>query len=246
MKKRRVAEAVFCFFLSSGLLIGCVTLPTPCPDLVRQVYLDNLMFRVTVDSIAASDAHLKGKTYVISSCMKDITDDDLQFKEFARYIENALSQRGYTRVDSDKNPDLLVRLGYGLGTLQTTISTYTTSYGYSYPVGWMWFHVPPTTQTEQITQNTVSLLLEAYELKTPGKQSQLWRTTVTSNTRVPNNIEGGIFVVTYYDVSDLRIQIPYMIAASSDSFGTNTGRSIVVRIHSRDAQVVERVIGILK
>jgi hypothetical protein len=233
MKTRRAAEVIFSFCLIAGLIIGCVTTPTPFPTQVPS----SLRFAVTIDSIAASDAHLKGKTYIISSAIKDVKDDDLQFKEFARYIENALSQKGYMRVDSDKKADLLIRLSYGLGTPQTTTSTYTTSYGYSYPIGWMWYHVPPTTQTQQITHNTVSFQLEAYGLKTPSQQPQLWKTTVKSNTRVPNNIEGGIFVVTYYDISDLRIQIPYMIAASSYSFGGNTGRAIDVTILGGDPTV---------
>ena len=47
--------------------------------------------------------------------MKDVSDIDLQFIEFARYIENALSQKGYTRVKSKEKADQLIRLAYGIG-----------------------------------------------------------------------------------------------------------------------------------
>lgn len=226
MKKKKCTGVIFgCFFFIFALTSGCVTTPTPFPDEVHS----NLKFQVSVNSIAASDANLKGKTYVISSAIKDIKDDDLQFKEFARYIENALAQRGYNRVGSDKEADILIRFGYGLGAPQTT-STYTTSYGYSYQVGWMWYTVPPITATREITYYPLTLSLEAYDLKAPGQQPQLWKTTV----------ERTLYYAEYAHVNDLRIQIPYMIAASSHLFGTNTGRTVRdVTIYGGDQKVFD-------
>ncbi|MFK5880648.1 MAG: hypothetical protein QM482_00390 [Sulfurospirillum sp.] len=77
------------------LLAGCVTVPTPTTPYVQS-------YSINVDSIADTGANLGDKTYIISSAMKGVSDNDLQFKEFARYVENALSQKGYKRVGSER------------------------------------------------------------------------------------------------------------------------------------------------
>jgi len=235
MSRRNLYVQLALSFLAAGLATGCISTPSPFPGQVDA----GMRFSVAVDSIAAPDVNMQGKTYVIACAIKDVKDDDLQFKEFAKYVENALLEKGCTRVDSEQKADLVVRLSYGVGTPQTTVSTYTSSYGYSYPVGWMWFTVPPTVETTQITSYPITLVLETYDLKTAGQPSQLWKTTVTGCSRVPNNIEGGIFVVKYWNISDLRVQIPYMIAAAKDVFGSNTGRAIGTVILGSDPRVFD-------
>jgi hypothetical protein len=162
---------------------------------------------VGVNSIALPDTDLGKKTYVLTSAMKNVSEGDLQFKEFARYIENALSITGYKRINNE-NEDLIIRFAYGIGSPKTEVSTqtYTTSTGYSYPILWSWVHVPP--QTETVTTKTTTydrfLIVEAYDAK--DKRSQLWKTTVTSSG---------------YS-SDLRIVLPHMIATAVFYFGANT------------------------
>lgn len=206
------------------LICGCATVPSTPTDPRMTGY--DTKFIVQVNSFAAPDVASKGKAYCITSAIRNVEDYDLQFLEFARYIENALSPRGYVRVTDREKADLLVRLAYGIGAPQTTTQTYTTSSGYSYPVGWMWFTVPPTTETVKETTYGRTIVLEAYDLKDPNRKSQLWKTTVKS--------EGSM--------SDLRIVLAYMIAASSEHFGTNTGKELSVEIKGHDP----RVIGIWK
>ena len=55
---------------------------------------------MTVDSIVARNASSKGKTYVITSTMQNISDNDLEFQEVTRYVDNALSSKGYVRTDN--------------------------------------------------------------------------------------------------------------------------------------------------
>ncbi len=184
-------------------------------------------FTVAVDSIAAHGAALKGITYIIVSGMKDVSDNDLQFKEFARFIENALSQRGYKRVSVNENADLLIRLAYGIGEPQTIAytKTYTTSTGYSYPVGQMWFTVPPQKEQTTIKETTYkrTLILDAYDLKDTDKHSQLWKTTVKS--------EGTM--------SDLRTVLPFMITAAVSYFGVDTIGQKEINLSGRDKRVLD-------
>lgn len=207
-------SGVFTIFVL--LLTACATTPAPAP--ARPYY------GVEVDSLSDPGADLRGKTYIISSAMKGVSDNDLQFREFARYVANALSQKGYKRTDSKENADLLIRLAYGIGSpkTETSTNTYTTSGGYSYQVGWTWIHVPPTTETVTTSSTTYArfLILEAYDSK---NHSQLWKTTLKSEGRV----------------GDLRISLPYIITGGSPYFGTNTGQKLNVRAYVDDPAVIQ-------
>ena len=217
-----------------ALLSGCVGAPTPFPNMVGPSY----QFPITVNAIAAPTATSTGRQYILLPGMKNVKNDDLQFMEFARYIVKALHQKGYTRTTDDKKADLLIFLSYGMGDPRTTTYTFTTSYGYSFPVGDTWFSAPARTQTNQVVSYKIRLVLDAYDIKTPGQQHQIWKTTVTSSSRIPNNVEGGIFVVTYYDISDLRVQIPYMVSAAENYFGTNTRSTQYLVIRGDDPRVL--------
>lgn len=217
---KRIKTAVLIsgiFTIFTLLLTACAT--TPTPYVAPRNY-----YHVSVDSIADTGADLKGKAYTISSAMKNVSDNDLQFKEFARYVGNALSQKGYNRVTNKEGADLLVRMAYGIGSpkTETSTNTYTTSGGYSYPVGWTWVHVPPTTETVTTKKTTYArfLILEAYDSK---NHSQVWKTTLKS--------EGS--------TSDLRIALPHIIAAGRPYFETNTGQKLEVKVESNGPEVLQ-------
>ncbi|MCX5848374.1 MAG: hypothetical protein NTW65_02850 [Deltaproteobacteria bacterium] len=202
--------SIFCVIIN-----GCATTPSTPPGPIDPRMLPaNEMVRLTINSFAAPDAKSKGKVYYITSAIQNVTDDDLEFQEIAGYLENSLIQDGLIRTNNRKEADILIRLGYGIGSPKTTSETYTTSTGYSYPVGWMWFNVPPKTQTVTNTSYMRNMVVEAYDLKDPNRKSQLWKTTVQS--------EGSM--------SDLRVILPYMIAGSMVEMGTNTGQQKTVNI----------------
>ena len=215
MKSIKTDELILGVFVVFVLLIGgCVTMPVGPSGI----------YNVEVDSIAVAAADLKNKTYVLTSAMKNVSDDDIQFKEFARYIENALSKTGYKRVDS-KNADLIIRLAYGIGAPKTETYTesHATSAGYSYWVGWTLINIPPQTETVTTKSTTYErfLILEAYNSK--DRRSQLWRTIVKS--------EGGS--------SDLRVVLPHMIAAAIYKFGTDTRGKLKTVMYENAPRVLD-------
>ncbi len=203
------------------LINGCATTPSTPVD--PRMFSEDAVFEVSIKSLAAPDAGSKGKTFFITSATQNINDNDLEFLEVARYIENALSQKGYVRTDNIENADILMRLAFGIGNPQASTETVVTSHGYSYPVGWMWFTAPPQTQTVKTTTYMRNLILEAYDLKDPKRKSQIWKTTVKSEGTSP----------------DLHRVLAYMVAAASKYFGTNTGSQIDVRISGTDARVLD-------
>lgn len=211
---------------------GCSTVNTPFPDRVRSSY----RFGMFIDSIAAPEAAARGRTYVLAPGIKDLREDDLEYRTLSRYAETALAQQGYQRVASDQEAALLIRFGYGTGTPQVTATTYATSTGFAYPVGDLWFSVPARTSTTQVSDYPITVVLEAYDLRAPSR-SPLWRTTITGHSRVPNNVPGGIFVVTYFDIPEFRIQVPYLLAGASDRIGTDTGSRVTVQVVGDDPRV---------
>lgn len=222
MNRTRIKISLYFLFLSTIILLVSSCATTPSPPLDSRMLI-GYGFPVKVDAIADPGAMSKGKTYLMTSAMQGVDDNDLQFQEFARYVSNALSPRGFIRTDNPQNADLLIRLAYGIGEPQTTSKTFVTSYGYSYPVGWMWFTVPPSAETIEKTEYTKTLVLEAYDLKDSKRQVQLWK--ITAKTVGPQD--------------DLRIMLAYIIAASADYFGTNQGRQIDVHINGDDPRVLE-------
>jgi hypothetical protein len=211
MQKAKAVVAIGCVsVLMAVLMSGCAT-SDYISTIGRDSSADILTWPAEVESIADTDADLKDKTYFITSAMQNISDEDLEFKEVAKWINNALKLKGYMQVNSKENASLLIRLAYGQGEPQITTSTYTSGLGYSYPVGYYRYYVPPTTETVTSTLFTAHLLLEAYDLTTSGKLPQVWKTTLTASNLVSGSSN-----------SDPRISFLEMIAASINYFGTNT------------------------
>lgn len=177
---------------------------------------------MAVDSIVARNVFSNGKTYVITSAMQNISDNDLEFQEIARYVDNALSSKGYIRTDNKEKANLLICLGYEIGAPEKSYQTHSTP-GMIMPINGIWFASPGKTQTIEIKTYVTTLVLEAYDLKDPNRKSQLWKTTT--------KLSGGN--------TDLRAILPFMVAASSDYFGINTGKQINVRIQENDPRVLD-------
>lgn len=208
--KRIALFIIISVFLTSGCVGLCPAIPTT-------------YYTTKMDSIAVQNADLRNKTYTITSAMKNISKNDIQFKEFAGYVEKILEKHGYKHVDSDA--DLLIRLAYGIGAPKTTTSsqTYTTSGGYSYPIGFTWIHVPPTTETVNTSNTTYKrfLLLEAYNVE--NLKAQLWKITAKSTGRNSN----------------LREVLPYMLIAAKTVIGKNIRDTTVYRIYAGSPEVLE-------
>lgn len=208
MNRFKVAALSLVFFSIIAVLIsGCATTSPPS-------------ISMAVDSIVARNASLKGRTYVITSDMENISDNDLEFQEITRYVNNALSSKGYMRTDNKQTADLLICLRYGIGTPQKSYQTHTTP-GMVMPIYGIWMSTPSKAQTIEITTYVATLVLEAYELKDLNRKSQLWKTTTKLTTYKP----------------DLRAVLPFMVAASSDYFGINTEKQINITIREDDPKV---------
>ncbi|MEW5802374.1 MAG: hypothetical protein AB1847_09755 [bacterium] len=57
--------------------------------------------------------------YVLMSGMEGITEDDLQFQELCKYLDNALKEKGYIKSVDQENTDIIIFLRYGIESEQT-------------------------------------------------------------------------------------------------------------------------------
>jgi hypothetical protein len=67
-----------------------------------------------VDSLAQPDASAK-KRYIIMPGSKDVQPGDLQFLEYAGYVEKILNEKGFVKASQFADADIAVFLSYGIG-----------------------------------------------------------------------------------------------------------------------------------
>lgn len=206
-------------------------------------------YYVKIDSINAPGVSVKNK-YILLPGVKNVESSDLQFREYASYIDKALAARGFIKADDFKNANVLIFIVYGIGDPeehqytyslpvygQTGISSSTTS-GTLRTQGDYGTYQSTTTYTPQygITGYTTHrgsrityfrfLVLDAVDLdeyKGTQKVMPLWKTTATSTG----------------SSGDLREVFPVLVAASVPYIGTNTGKKINISIRENDKQVIE-------
>ena len=206
-------------------------------------------FHVSVDSISSPEAESK-KRYILLPGLKNMEPTDLQFKEYAAYVERALTSRGFVKANNLEDANIAIFLVYGIGNPQENI------YSYSLPV---WGQTGASSSSTFGTINTFGntatysgtttytpkygitgfmpivgsyvtyfryLVLDAVDIdqyKQTQKIVQLWQTTVTSTGRS----------------GDFRLVFPILVAASKPYMGTNTGKKVEIRLTEDDQRVVE-------
>ena len=221
---------VLCF----SLIVGCATMQ---PNL----------FSVNVDSFAQTDTGLK-KRYMLLPGGKEMEAGDLQFQEFAGYIDKTLSEKGFVKVNALQDAEIAIFLAYAIGDPQTY------QYSHSLPI---WGE---TGISSANTNGTVSSSggMATYSEKTtftPSYGITGYRTKITTETLYTRFLFLDAYDITAYDKEkkmnqiwkisavstgesgDLRFVFPYMVAAMKSYVGTNTRRKIEVLIREDDPSV---------
>jgi hypothetical protein len=222
-------------------LLVVVALLSSCATMRPTIFISS------VDSFAQTDASAK-KRYILLPGGKGVEASDLQFQEFAVYVEKVLAEKGFVKVRAFEDADIVIFMAYAIGDPQTyqysyslpifgqtgvsssttfgTVSSYggratysgTTTYRPTYGV------IGSTTHVGTYTEYTRFLFLDAYDVPTyvkEKKMSQVWKTRVVSTG----------------SSDDLRLVFPYMVAAMGPYLGTNTGRKIEVEVPKNDPTV---------
>ena len=203
-------------------------------------------YRVKVNSIGKSLP--QQNTYVLFAGNKDGDINSLEFKEYAKYVNTALKEKGFIETNFEK-ASIAIFLSYGIGEPKES------AYSYSMPTyGQTGYSSSRTTGTFNSYGNNTSYsgtttytptygvngsqtylgtrvsyfryaILDASDLneyKKSKKQIQLWKTTITSTG----------------SSGDLRQVFPVLIGASKKYIGNNTGKKITVNISENDKRVL--------
>ncbi len=219
----------------SVILVNCTSLP---------------QFVVYVNSISDAKGEVNiGTKYWLTSSMKNLNTNDLQYQEYSAFIHKALISRGYIQSSSMAHSDIIIFLQYGISEPKTNqsagykpiwgqkgISSSTTSgsinsfggtstysgstiYNSSYGVT----GYKPYTRTH--TTYTRYIILEAINSKIYLKNKkilQVWKTTIMSSG----------------SSGDIRRVFPVLVAAANAYIGGNTLNNIKIKLTEEDERVL--------
>lgn len=174
------------------------------------------VFLINVDSICDTSISIENRSYTLLPSKKDLDTDDLRYKLFAGYIHKGLSAQGYTPANSAEEAKIIIIIDYGIEEPKTH------NYAYAAPIvkgtgGAMVAGSYTTFVRYLILQG-----IDAGEHRKSGKLKTLWKTTITS--------EGAS--------DDLRLVLPYMIAASIPYISKDTGQKVLIQLKENDRAVL--------
>jgi len=202
-------------------------------------------YHVTVSSIArepdpaqggaAADTTAADKTYVMRSGMPGVAPDDLQFLEFAVYVERVLASKGYVRTGDEARAAMAVSLCYDVDASRHTYTYSTPIYG---PIGHCHHACPSGGATHHTIYGVVgqhfhtgtytmfhrTISIQGSDVRRHGSRAKdvpRWETTIRSSG----------------SESDLRQLFPILIAAAIDRVATNTIKPVELTIAEDDPRI---------
>jgi len=216
--------------------------------------------RFEVQLSGRSSPSTTAQKYLILPAEKGISLDDLEFSEYAKYVDYALSKAGFQKASSPDDATVVVFLSYGIGNPeehqysirlpvygQTGVSSSTTT-------GTVNTNGNGGTDTPQpqfvgpapgTTTYTPSYGITGYQ-NVSGTYVTYFRYIALSAVDLVQYRENQQVVEVWrMEISstgysnDLRRVFPVMIAASENYLGTNTGQALSRTLTEDDPNVVE-------
>lgn len=203
-------------------------------------------YRVSVSALASEQQNVGSRSYVVLPGNKDVKETDLQFQEFAVYIDRAMSRQGFQKADRASMPDYVVFVAYSVsGPLKSLASNIVPHWGqtgvassstvgsiYNHGGGYSTFSgttsYEPTygitgysTNVYEVTtyMRVVEIVaFDANHLERNRELREVWKVSISS--------EGTS--------GDLRLLMPYMIAAAQPYLGKSTGKQAIMVNFGRD------------
>ena len=170
------------------------------------VYSASNRLKVIVDSLTDSPS-ATACPYILMPGVEGVKATDLQFKEFARYVQKALASRGYVYTDDPTQAEVAIILNYGIGESQIT------THEFSYPIIPLLFDETGTSSTT-MRGYLILTAIDIHAFTVRQESVELWRTTATT-------LEGD---------GDLRRVFPVLVVAAQPHIGTNTGHQVTVQV----------------
>jgi hypothetical protein len=187
---------------------------------------------------ARAAGKLAGKRCLVLPAKPDVSQDDLQFREFSAQVSASLAQKGCTPARGLEDADLAALLHYGVG---EPFLVEERGYVVYRPWGrWgrgMADYIPVTTT---YVFHASSLSLEARLVEKAGAPPA--GTKKGGIPSGPKSAEGGKLGSQLWkgeatltgQRADLRAVFPWLLAAAKEYYGTDSGHNILVGVGAED------------
>ncbi len=215
----------------SFLFIGCST---------------NYSFKV--DAISNSEI-AKLYSYKIVSGNDEISEDDLKFKEVARFVKTALSGKGLYEAPSYKSAEMIIDINYGIGEPKVEFKKFSTPvYGMS---GGRYSNVrTPVRDEKGNIKYVTTTVYDPPKKEIVGIEEKVVPVTIyekflnitaRENKPVTNDDVGSqawsISIKNKDESEDLRKYVPLMTAAALPYVGNSTANQVEVKVKDKDSTV---------
>lgn len=205
-------------------------------------------YNVAINAFSDTDAP-DLRNYFLLPLDRNVDLNDLEFKEYARYVHKALSARGFRRANSFDTADVHIFMSYGIGSPEDH------AYSYNVPT-WGQTGVSSSHTTASVTSFGNSANVNSTTTYTPTYGITGYETrngTVTTYTRhlTIGGTDGNLYrqtgqikeiwrtrIVSVGRSGDLRSVFPMMLAAGYDLIAKNSGQ-VVQRSLAADAPVAK-------
>lgn len=215
-------------------------------------------FHINVDSISSAK---ENKIYVLLPSNKNVKVDDLQFKEYAKYVNRALQRKGFSPAKNFQKANVAIFLGYGIGEPKEHQFTYSlptwgktgisssTTYGTSNTYGNLNTYGNYGTYSGNTNSSSTTIYTPTYGITGSTRHSGSYTTyfrfmfldavDLEEFKKSKKTVQLWKTTVTSSgSSSDLRRVFPILVAASKNYIATNTGKKVQVNLLEDDAQVL--------
>ena len=214
-------------------------------------------FHVNVDSISKPKVNTNIK-YFLFSAVKDVNEDDLQFQEYASYVDRALKISGFRKAENSETAEIGIYLYYGISNPKTHF--FTESESKLSPIEF------PSMETgnkfnrnrdnfeasnlRKHDTNTVDSYKYSFNSGTWIKKSEtciktetvyyafMWLDAIDMNEYRKTGKKVQLWkttVSTRGTCGDLRISFPVLVTAAIPYIGSNTRKTIEVTLSESDS-----------
>ena len=194
-------------------------------------------YEVQISGFERRDYDNAPHKYLLLPAEKDVSQNDLQFVEYAKYVDFALAKRDCLRVDSIPDATEVIFLYYGIGNPQEHQYT---------------FSLPASGETDDSSSPGVDTLgiygkwgsYGGTKTSAPGagyfRYASLSAVDLTKWSESQEVVEvWRMEISSIGSSSDLRDVFPVMIAACEGYLGRSTGKAIIRTMKDEDPEVVE-------
>ena len=205
--------------------------------------------KVSIDSIVGQK-DIPAKRYLWLSGMREVSPDDLHFREFSRYFQAILQDHGYQK-STGKDAPIAIYFSYGVSPGRTTQYT-TTLPIYDWVGGDTIVYTETTKDEKGKTSSTTRTITTPARQRLVGMSVDTSQYTVFTRfvTLTAKRYRAGLKpsemptlwetrITSIGPSSDLRALMPVMAAAAAPYIAADTGEIKSVKMKKDDPRVIE-------